>query len=57
MNPNTGEIKMLDKIQAMKEGFTIPLKRKPKEICLHCYGRGHIGKNDQGKFVPCRCTQ
>lgn len=58
MNPVTGEIKEFKTWPAaVRAGYTIALKRKPKPGCHKCYGRGHVGKNDQGLFVPCTCTQ
>lgn len=58
MNPQTGEIKGFQTWKdANAEGYTIRLKRKPRSNCKKCYGRGHIGINDQGKYVPCSCTQ
>lgn len=58
MDPRTGEIKEFpNRTAAEKEGYTVHLKCKPKPNCKRCYGRGHIGKNDRGLYVPCLCTQ
>lgn len=58
MSPDTGEIREFQTLEeARKVGFTIPVKRrKPKDNCHRCYGRGYIGTNDEGCKVPCRCV-
>ena len=56
MNPSTGEIREFQSDdEAMKAGYTIPVKCKPKQSCRKCYGRGHIGTNDRNEKVPCAC--
>ena len=61
MNVETGEIKTFkteDEFQvAMRTGNWIALGRKPKASCKKCYGRGHVGQNDAGRFVPCSCVK
>ncbi len=58
MDPNTGKIKEFEsRSAAEKEGYTIPLHHAPNPDCSRCYGRGHVGRNDQGLYVPCACTQ
>lgn len=58
MNPNTGEIREFSSRQeANKAGFTIPVGQKPKASCSKCYGRGHIGRNDQGRYLLCTCVK
>ncbi len=57
MNPDTGVIKEFEsQRQAILDGYTIPVRRLPKPSCRSCSGRGHVGKNDQGQFVPCSCV-
>ncbi len=58
MDTRTGKIKeFATKEEAAVAGYTVPLKRAAKKNCKHCYGRGHCGMTDKGKFVACRCTQ
>ncbi len=58
MNPTTGEIKEFPTQEAARNaGFTLPLQKEPARSCKKCYGRGHVGRNDEGQFVPCSCTQ
>ena len=58
MNPVTGEIEEFKTwLEAEREGYAIALKREPNPKCHKCYGCGYVGKNDQGRFVPCTCTQ
>lgn len=45
------EIKNLDKYQ-------IPLIKKPKTSCRHCFGRGSEGKDIKTNlYKPCRCMK
>lgn len=61
MNVNTGEIRTFETADAMSEaiatGNWVALGKTPKASCKRCYGRGYIGRNDQGKFVPCNCVK
>lgn len=58
MNPDTGEIRKFETLdEAFKKGFIIPVNGLPKKSCRKCHGRGYIGKNDQGKYVPCSCVR
>lgn len=57
MDPNTGKIREFESEEkAKEEGYTVLLKREPKPNCKKCYGRGHVGKNDKGEYVPCSCA-
>ena len=60
MNIKTGEIKTFghsdDLKRAMATGDWRLLERKPRSGCKSCYGRGYVGKNDRGEFVPCNCV-
>lgn len=56
MNPTTGEIQEFSSQEAAnRSGYTVPLRGEPNPKCKKCYGRGHIGRNDQGQYVPCSC--
>ena len=56
MNLDTGEIREFQsQAQAELAGFLQPLTDKPKPSCKKCFGRGYIGINDNGKYVPCTC--
>jgi hypothetical protein len=61
MNVETGEIKRFktpDEFQeAMATGNWVPVGRMPKASCKKCFGRGHIGANDQGRYVACSCVR
>lgn len=61
MDLRTGEIINLtdEEYQKMPEETAkhlLKLLGPPKKGCRHCLGRGHIGKDQQGLFVPCRCV-
>ena len=58
MDPKTGKIRnFMTSGDARKAGYTTPLRREPKKNCKKCFGRGHIGIDESGKYVPCKCTQ
>lgn len=61
MNVETGEIRVFpskDELQAaIHTGKWVQLGKRPKANCKHCYGRGHIGVNDAGLYVPCGCVK
>ena len=58
MDDRTGEIREFPtQEEAQKAGFNVPLGSKPKASCRKCYGRGHVGQNDDGKYVPCSCVK
>ena len=61
MNTETGEIRKFNTVEEMSEaiatGNWVALGKKPRASCKKCYGRGYIGKNDAGKYVPCSCVK
>ena len=61
MDVKTGEIREFttesEFQRAMKSGNWIALGKWPKPSCRKCYGRGHIGQNDRGEYVPCSCVK
>lgn len=58
MNPETGEIRKFESEElARAAGFTVAVKSQGKSSCRKCYGRGHIGRNDRGRYVECSCVK
>jgi hypothetical protein len=56
MDIKTGVIRELSEGDLIGKN-EIRIKRKPKENCRYCFGRGWIGRSvETGDVMPCRCV-
>lgn len=55
MNTETGEIRTLEPEESPLPD-EIQLDRTPNPGCKLCFGKGYLGRDSDGKLIPCGCT-